>query len=62
MFVIVRKENLPGEAQVRISQRKAYCRREKDSWEKLHEEADVQRKTLRRGENFGFNESSCLEK
>ena len=27
-----------------------------------HEEADIQRKTLRRGKNLAFSEDTCLEK
>ena len=35
---------------------------ERDSLEKLHEEAEIQRKALRRGKNLAFSEDTCLVK
>ena len=34
----------------------------KDSLEGPHEEAEIQRKALRRGKNLAFSENTCLEK
>ena len=42
--------------------RKDLYRRERDSLEGLHEEAEIQRKALRRGKNLAFSEDACLEK
>ena len=42
--------------------RKALYRRERDSLEGRHEEAEIQRKALRRGKNLAFSEDTCLEK
>ena len=36
--------------------------RERDSLEGPHDEAEIQRKALRRGKNLAFNEDTCLEK
>ena len=35
---------------------------ERDSLEGPHEEAEIQRKALRRGKNLAFSEDTCLEK
>ena len=43
----LKKENHPGEEYVRRGQRKALYRRERDSLEGHHEEAEIQRKALR---------------
>ena len=43
ILVTLRKGNHPGEAQVRRDQRKALSRRERDSLEGHHEEAEIQR-------------------
>ena len=43
-------------------QRKALYRRERDSLEGPHEEAEIQRKALRRAKNLAFSEDTCLEK
>ena len=61
-MVAVRKGNHPGEAKVRRSRRKDLYRRERDSLEGPHEEAETQRKVLRRGKNLAFSEDTCLEK
>ena len=37
-------------------------KRERDSLEGPHEEAEIQRKALRRGKNLAFSEDTCLEK
>ena len=47
---------------MRRGRRKALYRREKDSLERPHEEAEIQRKALRRGKNLAFSEDTCLEK
>ena len=62
ILVTLRKGNHPGEAQVRRGRRKALYRRERDSLEGPHEEAEIQRKALRRGKNLAFSEDTCLEK
>ena len=64
-FVILetlKKGNHPGEAYVRRGRRKALYRSERDSLERLHEEAEIQCKALRRGKNLAFSEDTCLEK
>ena len=47
---------------MRRDQRKDLYRREKDSLDGPHEEAEIQRKALRRGKNLAFSEDTCLEK
>ena len=47
---------------MRRGRRKALYRTERDSLDGPHEEAEIQRKTLRRGKNLGFSEDTCLEK
>ena len=47
---------------MRRGRRKALYRRERDSLEGPQEEAEIQRKTLRRGKNLAFSEDTCLEK
>ena len=42
--------------------RKDLYRRERDSLEGSHEEAEIQHKALRRGKNLAFSEDTCLEK
>ena len=54
--------NHPGEAYVRKGRRKALYRREGYSLEGPHEEAEIQRKALRRGKNLAFSEDTSLEK
>ena len=61
-FVAQRNGNHPGEAQVRRDRRKDLYRRERDSLEGPHEEAEIQRKALIRGKNLAFSEDTCLEK
>ena len=60
-LVTPRKENHPGEAKIR-NRKRAFYRRERDSLEGPHEEAEIQRKTLRRGKNLAFSKDICLEK
>ena len=62
ILVTLRKGNHPGEAHVRRGRRKALYRRERDSLEGSHEEAEIQRKALRRGKNLAFSKDTCLEK
>ena len=62
ILVTLKKKNHPGEAYVRRGRRKALYRRERDSLEGTHEEAEIQRKALRRGKNLAFSEDTCLEK
>ena len=47
---------------MRRGRKKALYRREKNSLEGPHEEAEIQRKALRRGKNLAFSEDTCLEK
>ena len=47
---------------MRRNRRKDLYRRERDSLEGPHEEAEIQRKALRRGKNLAFSEETCLEK
>ena len=47
---------------MRRDQRKALYRTERDSLEGPHEEAEIQRKALRRGKNLAFREDTCFEK
>ena len=47
---------------MRRGQKKALYRTERDSLEGPHEEADIQRKALRRGKNLAFSEDTCLDK
>ena len=49
MLVTLKKGNHPGEAQVTRGRRKVLCKRERDSLERFHEQAEIQRKALRRG-------------
>ena len=46
---------------MRRSQRKALYRRERDSLEGPHEEAEIQHKALRLGMNLNFSKDSSLE-
>ena len=47
---------------MRRDRRKDLYRRERDSLDGPHEEAEIQRKTLRRGKNLAFSEDTSLEK
>ena len=47
---------------MRRDRRKALYRREKDSLEGPHEEAEIQRKAFRHGKHLAFSEETCLEK
>ena len=47
---------------MRTSQRKDLYRKERDSLEGPHEEAEIQRKALRCGKNLAFSEDTCLKK
>ena len=47
---------------MRRDRRKALYRRERDSLEGSHEEAELQYKALRCGKNLAFSEDTCLEK
>ena len=62
ILVTLKKGNNPGEAYVRRDGRKDLYRGERDSLEGPHEEAEIQRKALRRGKNLAFSEDTCLEK
>ena len=46
---------------MRRGRRKALYRRETDSSEGPHEEAEIQPKALRQGKNLFFSEDTCLE-
>ena len=47
---------------MRRDRRKDLYRIERDSLEGPHEEAEIQRKTFRRGKNLAFSKDTCLEK
>ena len=47
---------------MRRDRRKDLYRRERDSLEGPYDEAEIQRKALRRGKNLAFSEDTCLEK
>ena len=47
---------------MRRGRRKALYRRERDSLDGPHEEAEIQRKALRRKKNLAFSADICLEK
>ena len=61
-LVTLRKGNHPGEAYVRTGKRKALYRTERDSLKGPHEEAEIQRKALRRGKNLAFSENTSQKK
>ena len=61
IVVALRKGNHPGEAYVRRGRRKDLFRKDMDSLERTHEEAEIQRKTLRPEKNLAFSEDTCLE-
>ena len=62
ILVTLTKGNHPGEAYVRRGERKAFYRRERESLEGPYEEAEIQRRTLRRAKSLAFSEDTCLEK
>ena len=62
ILVALRKGNHPGEAYVRRDRGKDLYRIERDSLEGPHEEAEIQRKALRRGKILALSEDTCLEK
>ena len=62
ILLTLRKGNHLGEAYVRRGPRKDLYRRENDSVEGPHEEAEIQRKVLGRGKNLAFSEDTCLKK
>ena len=47
---------------MRSGRRKDLYRRERDSLEGPHEEAEIQRKALSREKNLAFSKDTCLEK
>ena len=61
-LVALTKGNHPGEAYVRRDRRKDLYSRKRDSLEGPHEEAEIQRKALRRVKNLAFSKETCLEK
>ena len=61
-LVALRNGNHPGEAYVRRDRRNNLYRTERDSLDGPHEEAEIQRKALRREKNLAFSENTCLEK
>ena len=62
ILVTLRKGNHPGEAYVRMDRRKALYKRERESLDGHHVEAEIQRMALRRGKNLAFSEDTILEK
>ena len=61
-LVALRKGKHLGEAYVRRDRKKDLYRRERDSLEGSHEQAEIQRKALRRGKNLAFSKDTCLVK
>ena len=61
-LVTLNKGNHLGEVYMRRCQRKNLYRRERDSLEGPHEEAEIQSKALRRGKNLAFSEDKCSQK
>ena len=61
-LLTLKKGNHQGEAHVRRDRRKDLFITERDSLEGPHEEAEIQRKALRRGKNLVLSEDTCLEK
>ena len=61
-LVTLRKGSHSGEACVRSGRRKDLHKTERDSLEGPNEDAEIQRKALRRGKNLVFSEDTCLEK
>ena len=61
-LVTIKKGNHPGEAYVRRNRIKAFKRRERDSLEGPHEEAEIQHKALRTRKNLAISEDTCLNK
>ena len=47
---------------MRRDRRRDLYRRERDSLEGPHDEAEIQRKALKHGKNLVFSEDTCLEK
>ena len=47
---------------MRRGRRKILYKTDRESLEEPHEEAEIQRKALRRGKNLAFSEDTCLEK
>ena len=62
VILVTLEGNQPGEAYVRMSRRKALYKRERDSLEGSHEEAEIQCKVLKRGKNLVFSEETYSEK
>ena len=62
ILVMLRNCNHLVEAYVRKGQRKALYRRERDSLEEPHEEAEMLCKALRWGKNLAFIKVICLER
>ena len=62
ILVALKKGNHPGEAYMRRGRRKDLYRTERDYLQGPHEEAEIQRKALKRGKNLAFSEDTCLEK
>ena len=60
-LVTLRKGNYPDEAKMKRGRRKALNWREGDL-RGAHEEAEIQRKTLRGKKNLAFSKDTCLEK
>ena len=62
ILVTLRKGNHPGEAYMKRGRRKDLYRTESDSLEGPHDEAQIQRKALRRKKNLALSEDTCLVK
>ena len=61
-MVAPKKENHPCEVYMRRGRRKDLYTRERDYLEGPHEEAEMQRNTLRRGKNLAFSEDTPSRK
>ena len=62
ILAMLKKGNHPGKPYVRRGQRKTSHRRERDSLEGPHEEAEIRCKALRRKRNIAVSKDTCLEK
>ena len=62
ILVALRKGNHPGEAYMKRGRRKDLYRTESDSLEGPHDEAQIQRRALRPGNNLALSEDTCLVK
>ena len=62
IVVMLRKENHLSEAKVRTGRSQALCRKARNSLEGPHDEAEVERKALKRRKNVILSKDTCAEK